>query len=507
MVEMLVAVALLVLMMTIVAAIFGSATSAITISRTYQELDGYLQQISSTLRQDLMGLTANTTPPLNPDDNLGYIEYGEGQWADLQGEDSDDYLRFTSKAPEGQLFSGRFYVNLTPTQIQNMTAAQITQYQLTQPITIYSQFAEVIYFLRNGNLYRRVLLVVPERQASASVGTLAAGGVFPGTGGAGLFASASFAGLFNNNLGWMGVNDVSARPQYNPNASALNALTPRLNTLGDLTNRHNRAFYPRFTDDYFGGPNNTPDGVADDMNADAVPDLYPTLYPAVFGTGFLNPNIDPFNTGVPTAPHTQDTLAFPYIFAGAYSAPDASIANGYGNLHGLGPSGDPVLAAGITSIPSPPPYGFFFVNGRPFVASSINSTVAPFVLPFRPNHNPLETGDTLATPANVPVNPPLQTWWGFPTWNETASQNWTDPVFAINNPNNAVPFTQALGLSWTNHQAGNGYLPGLSNPNYDLQPFIETNPPTPASPFAVAPLGLSRRSDPPRRAKLRREDL
>ncbi len=33
-----------------------------------------------------------------------------------------------------------------------------------QPVTITSQYAEIIYFLRNGNLYRRVLLVAPERQ-------------------------------------------------------------------------------------------------------------------------------------------------------------------------------------------------------------------------------------------------------------------------------------------------------------------------------------------------------
>ena len=35
-----------------------------------------------------------------------------------------------------------------------------------QPITITSEYAEIIYFLRNGNLYRRVLLVAPERQSA-----------------------------------------------------------------------------------------------------------------------------------------------------------------------------------------------------------------------------------------------------------------------------------------------------------------------------------------------------
>ena len=38
-----------------------------------------------------------------------------------------------------------------------------------QPITITSQVAEIIYFLRNGNLYRRVLLVAPERAREISL--------------------------------------------------------------------------------------------------------------------------------------------------------------------------------------------------------------------------------------------------------------------------------------------------------------------------------------------------
>jgi prepilin-type N-terminal cleavage/methylation domain-containing protein len=475
MVEMLVAVALLVLMMTIVAAIFGSATSAITISRTYQELDGSLQQISSTLRQDLGGVTANTTPPINPDDNLGYIEYGENQFADLQGEDSDDYLRFTTKAPEGQLFSGRFYVMPTQQQITFMQSnpTAFALYLQTQPITIYSQFAEIIYFVRNGNLYRRVLLVVPERQASASQGMLQL--TSPPSSTVGTFLSPAFSNIL---LGWMGVNDISATPHYNPNGGLLNHLSPHFNTLGDLTNRHMRAFSPRFTDDYFGGAGNTPDGVADDMNGDAVPDLYPTLYPLVFGTGLINPNIDPFNTGVPTAPHTLDTLAFPFIFPGAFSAPDPSAATA-GMLHGLGPSGDPIVNGAIVANPYPPPYGHFFINGNAFTASAANPA-------YRPNHNPLLTGDTLATPAMV-ATPPLQTWWGFPTWRETASPFWADPVYAINFPGNA--YTQAPGLSWTNRLNGNGYLPPLNDPNLDVQPFTD-NVPVAAALTAANPFGM-----------------
>ena len=51
------------------------------------------------------------------------------------------------------------------------------------------------------------------------------------------------------------MNDLSARPSFNANSPN----TPVLNTLGDLTNRDNRAFYPRFTDDYL--PAGSPDGM------------------------------------------------------------------------------------------------------------------------------------------------------------------------------------------------------------------------------------------------------
>src|SRR6478736_2892600 len=110
-VEMLVAVALLVLMMTIIVTIFSAATGAVSTARTFQELDGRCRQLDSVIRTDLHGVTARMTPPLDPNQNLGYFEYGENQPADLQGEDSDDYLKFTAKAPEGQLFTGKMFLD------------------------------------------------------------------------------------------------------------------------------------------------------------------------------------------------------------------------------------------------------------------------------------------------------------------------------------------------------------------------------------------------------------
>ncbi|MFO0909979.1 MAG: prepilin-type N-terminal cleavage/methylation domain-containing protein [Isosphaeraceae bacterium] len=148
-VEMLVVVALLVLMMSVIVQVFTAATTAVSASRTYQELDSSLRQLDATLRGDLAGATARFTPPLNPKDNLGYFEYSENSFADAQGEDCDDYVRFTVKAPEGQPFTGRFYAVNPP---RAPASPQAQRYYLeTQPITITSQYAEVIYFLRNGS--------------------------------------------------------------------------------------------------------------------------------------------------------------------------------------------------------------------------------------------------------------------------------------------------------------------------------------------------------------------
>ena len=81
-----------------------------------------------------------------------------------------------------------------------MTASQQQIYLSSQPITITSEYAEIIYFLRNGNLYRRVLLVAPERQSVIWQNNA--------------FYQMAF-GPFNVNapiVSWQGMNDISAHP-------------------------------------------------------------------------------------------------------------------------------------------------------------------------------------------------------------------------------------------------------------------------------------------------------
>jgi hypothetical protein len=403
---MLVAVALLVLMMTVIVQVFAAATGAVSAQRTYQELDTTLRQLDSTIRTDLTNLTARLTPPLDPDFNLGYFEYGENSFADLQGEDSDDYVRFTVKAPEGQLFYGRMYAppggGLT---MLNMTAYQVTNYIKSQPITITSQYAEVIYFLRNGNLYRRVLLIAPDRQDAVTTALTNAAGVGAGTP---LFRTGVFGGG-TIPVSWQGVNDLSAHPT----PTGVFGSTVILNTLGDLTNRENRFAYSRFANDFYTYAQGTataatavPDGTPDDLNNDTVPDFWPSLY---FGAAtYKNPvtnlllvnEVQWWPGGNPrTDPTiTLDCMTFPYLYEGGYSVAEPKAL---GPIHTPDPSVDPTLLADLRRL----------------------------------NHNPLDigSGDSLPyPPAGSLGGTGRQTWWGFPTWRETMDANWLDPFRAVN---------------------------------------------------------------------------
>lgn len=445
-VEMLVAVTLLVLMMTVIVTIFTSATSALSGVQTFQQLDGDLRQLDTTIRRDLGGITARLTPPLNPNEQRGYLEYGENAFADLQMEDTDDYIRFTAKAPEGQPFTGRVWLG---SYVDSPS----------QPVLITSEYAEIIYFLRNGNLYRRVFLIAPERQAAVNTAWVNAGGnpTNPVGGFAATFNPAILRGL---KVSWQGVNDLSARPAATGSiatSSKYAAYPIQLNTLGDLTNRENRAFSPRFANDYV---NNTTgvvgaDGIPDDQNTlntdgsggiagDSIPDYYPTLYPGM-PTSLLN---DP--TPANRFAASNETLAFPFIYPGAYSRPDAfnGALAGLGWIHSTDP--DPTTA----------------------FASYIDQLQ-------RINHSPIETGgDSLALPDATTTK--AQTWWGFPTWRETMLTRWNDPSIQVltgAQPFGLHPFAANVIPSGgvNNARMLENFLPPMTAVYRDIpQPFNDT---------------------------------
>jgi hypothetical protein len=117
--------------------------------------------------------------------------------------------------------------------------------------------------------------------------------------------------------------------------------------------------------------------------------------------------------------NSLDTLAFPYVFPGAFSVPD-STSSTLGWLHGM-----PALTGGMI------------------------------------NHAPLDTGDSLPIP-DATQSGQLQTWWGFPTWRETASPNWLAPFKRINDPQGSTYFTAIPGTDNTTIDAPHMQAPGLS---------------------------------------------
>ncbi|WP_169980514.1 PulJ/GspJ family protein [Tautonia rosea] len=386
-VELLVTIALMLLIMSVIVGVFTSATDAMTGMKKDQELASEARRLETVIQQDLRGATARFTPPLNPADNLGYFEYGENSFSDPQGEDTDDYLAFTTKAPPGQPFTGRV---MLPRGVWPAGVPLAGQPRYL-PATITSDTAEVIYFLRHGNLYRRVLLVAPNQTLYADLVPFAnpTGFRFAGVGSDGF----SLTGANVPEVSWQGVNDISVRPSNSLDAA--NNAPPIPNTLGDLTNRHNRFARPHFTSDFNG------DGVADDVNNDAVEDYYPTIYPTTPALGANQP-------ARPAA--SLDTLAFPFLFPSAYSRSGPAA---FGPIN-IGPT---------LAMPNPP------------------------FPPTTTNHSPLDPadGDNLPIPVSLAEN---WTFWGFPTWAETRNPLWTSPNKRLAFADFQLPAgEQARGLS------------------------------------------------------------
>ena len=408
-VEMLVTVALLMLVMLIIVQIFQSATGAIQTSRKFAALDEVNRRVDTLFRQDLKGITArlDASRPANPNENLGYFEYIENEFQDDQGEDSDDIIGMTVKAPEGSPFTGAVMLPYTLADGIHYRRVMIT-----------SNFAEVTYFLRNYNLYRRVLLVVPDRKNSLTVGTDKAGNVnpfgqyysenvtIPGP----LFNSQTVGGLPNS---WQGAKDVSARPPIylppplgtvaNPNpVFPTQPVIPVPNTLGDLTDRQNRFARPRFD------PDQNQDGYPDDSNGDGVADYYPTLYPNCS-------NVFDGYPSTPTRINSYDVQPFPFLYVGMYT------------------KAAPPLGFPASASVNFPPVGVY---------GSIHTTAVANANGLG-NHSPLEEGDSRGMAVPDPANPSqLQTFFGMPTWRETMGAGyWADPFYKVN------AASQSTGLS------------------------------------------------------------
>lgn len=81
-VEMLVATALTLVMMALVAQLFGMLGKGVNGSRNRVELYSRLRATGYRLKQDLAGVTVELTPPIDPESGKGYFEYIEGKETD-----------------------------------------------------------------------------------------------------------------------------------------------------------------------------------------------------------------------------------------------------------------------------------------------------------------------------------------------------------------------------------------------------------------------------------------
>ncbi len=422
-VEMLVTVVLVLLIMVVITSVFRSAATVASRQKVSMEMETALRRFDSTIRQDLRGATARFTPPLNPTENLGYFEYGENSIADLQGEDVDDYLAFTAKAPDGQPFRGFVMV-------QSVNAAGTSIYARV-PIT--SNYAEIIYFWRNGNLYRRVLLIVPERSGQLVTGPLHGGGFWAQSINGALVPDPLQTNATRQYVAvsWQAMNTISARPSARGTNYA-----PVANTLGDLTNRENRFARPRFSNDYVDvAGNSAPDGIPDDRNGDGIPDFYPTLYPNVPVS--TNGYLAGVNDGIGTRNgYTIDQLPFPFLYAGAFTNAGTRAND---DIHYT----DPTTTTTANNLPQR--YDPKYINHAPIPITTAND--------------------------NLPLPAANQTWWGFPTSQETLSPYWTDPIKRVNDPSSANYFNgnPSLAVDTANAQA-----PGLSWVSFQLLPPLRT---------------------------------
>lgn len=151
--EVLVSTAITLMLMAAVAQLFAFVTNSVADSQAFLETSERLRLVKQLLQTDLLGVTAPLTPPLDPAADQGYFEYIEGPIGpiynigtltsnnnDANDEtigDLDDVLMFTTRGVENQ-FVARYNNGIQT-----------------------SSLAEVSWFLRGTNLYRRVLLVMP----------------------------------------------------------------------------------------------------------------------------------------------------------------------------------------------------------------------------------------------------------------------------------------------------------------------------------------------------------
>ena len=156
-VEMLVATAMTLIIMGIVAQLFGFLALTLSRSRDTIAMSADARSVANLLRRDLSGLTVKTVPPAPADGDSGYLEIIEGSATDqssgftqLTG-DCDDVLMLTTRSLD-QLFVGQFG---SSGSIES-PVAEVAWYCRQSPAAYQTQAAGSTLY----TLYRRQLLVM-----------------------------------------------------------------------------------------------------------------------------------------------------------------------------------------------------------------------------------------------------------------------------------------------------------------------------------------------------------
>lgn len=175
-IEVLIATALTLVIMLALAQGFKTLSDGVTAGRTRLTGSDQLRSISSLLRSDLSGMTANVRNlPQTQQAAMGYFEYYDGPLSDSTAmlynylptattpeeqlsasrwSDIDDVLMFTAKAKDGQWFRGRVPMGLLKIHQRNLTgnaSIQPTVQDWLTDVSIASEYAEIAWFMRPLN--------------------------------------------------------------------------------------------------------------------------------------------------------------------------------------------------------------------------------------------------------------------------------------------------------------------------------------------------------------------
>lgn len=178
-IEMLVASALVVLMMTIFAEVFQMASGSMTLQRTIAENDQQVRTFTTIMRGDLQKRTFRNLIPFFPreDHTLDGVPFDgrEGYFyaaGNNPNSSNDTVLQFSadsrilSESLDQTPYYGRS--GLLAPLAQNPNQPESDDGQIQSNNTSASAAAEICYFVRNGILYRRVVLLRQPISALAS---------------------------------------------------------------------------------------------------------------------------------------------------------------------------------------------------------------------------------------------------------------------------------------------------------------------------------------------------